>query len=338
MKNQESAVQGVRRATAVAAAAAVGLAAVLALPAAHSAQPDYPNKPIRLVVPFPPGGAADALARALGQSLQEKMGAQVVVENKAGAGGTIGTAFVAKAPADGYTLLLGNVSTLAIAPSLYPNLQYKPETDFKAVSMVGNSPLVYVVNPRLPVKNLPELMALAKKEPGRISFGSSGAGSITHLTGELLNMASGNSMVHVPYKGSAPVLMAVASGELQMGVTQVVEMLPQYKSGRVKAVGITGLKKTPPAPELETAAAQGIRNLHATTWYGIFAPADVPDDIVKKLNTGIAAGLNDAALKSRYAADGLILESSSPDAMKKFMQEEVAAWARVVKDANVKLD
>ena len=338
MVNRQKNAADSRRKVFLGSLCAVCLSAAFGSASALASDLAYPNKPIRLVVPFPPGGAADALARALGQALQEKMGAQVVVENKAGAGGTIGTAFVAKAPADGYTLLLGNVSTLAIAPSIYPNLQYKSEKDFKTVSLVGKSPLVYVVSPQLPVKTLSDLIALAKKEPGKISFGSSGAGSITHLTGELLNMASGSKMVHVPYKGSAPVLIALASGELQMGVTQVVEMLPQYKGGRVKAIGLTGAEKSPPLPEIETAASQGLKNLNATTWYGIVAPAGVPDEIVKKLNTGIAAGLSDEALKKRYADDGLILESSSTEAFKKYLHEEITTWAKVVKDANVKLD
>ena len=222
------------------------LAALLALGlgTAAQAQPQpYPNKPIRIVVPFPPGGAADTLARALSQQLNDTLGKQVIVENRAGAGGTIGTNAVARAEPDGYTLLLGNVSTLAIAPSLYPNLNYDPVKDFQPITLVGKSPLVFAINPALPAKNLPELIALAAKEPGKLTFGSSGAGSITHLTGEVLNLATGGKLVHVPYKGSSPVLLAVASGELSMGVTQVVEMLPQYKAGRGRRRGGDGNRK-----------------------------------------------------------------------------------------------
>jgi tripartite-type tricarboxylate transporter receptor subunit TctC len=298
----------------------------------------YPNKPIRLIVPFPAGGAADALARAMGQALQDKLGASVVVDNRAGAGGTIGTTAVAKAPADGYTLLLGNVSTLAIAPSLYPALQYDPAKDFKPVSLVAKTPLVYVVSPKLPVKTLPELIALARKEPGKISFGSSGAGSITHLTGELLNLAAGSTMVHVPYKGSAPVVLALMSGELQLGVTQVVEMLPQYKASNIGALAVTGSEKSPPLPQVETTASQGFKNLNATTWYGIVAPAGVPDAIVHKLNSAIVAALADDGLKKRYADEGLILQASSSAAFKQQVQDEIGLWAKVVKDAGVKLD
>lgn len=306
--------------------------------AAQTDAASYPNKPIRLIVPFPAGGAADALARAMGQALQDKLGANVVVDNRAGAGGTIGTTTVAKAPADGYTLLLGNVSTLAIAPSLYPTLQYDATKDFKAVSLVGKTPLVYVISPKLPVKTLPELIAVAKKEPGKISFGSSGAGSITHLTGELLNLAAGSTMVHVPYKGSAPVVLSLMSGELQLGVTQVVEMLPQYKAGNIGALAVTGTEKSPPLPNVGTAESQGLRSLNATTWYGIVAPSGVPDAIVNKLNTAIVAALSDEGLKKRYADEGLILQGSTTAAFKRQIQEEIGLWAKVVKDAGVKLD
>lgn len=329
---------GMARTTALATAALLGLAsASLALPALAQAAA-YPNKPIRLVVPFPPGGAADALARALGQQIQDKLGTQIVVENRAGAGGTIGTGTVAKATPDGYTLLLANVSTLAIAPSIYPNLSYQPVKDFKAVSLVGKSPLVYVASNKLAAQSLPEIMALAKREPGRISFGSSGAGSITHLAGELLNLASGSTMVHVPYKGSAPVLMAVASGELELGVTQVSEMLSQYKGGRVKALAVTGTEKSPALPAVDTAAAQGVKQLEATTWYGVVAPAGVSDDIVHKLNTAITTALGDEAFKKRYAEEGLILQGSTAKAFDQYIAQEVKVWAKVVKDAGVKLD
>lgn len=317
------------------------LAALLALGlgTAAQAQPQpYPNKPIRIVVPFPPGGAADTLARALSQQLNDTLGKQVIVENRAGAGGTIGTNAVARAEPDGYTLLLGNVSTLAIAPSLYPNLNYDPVKDFQPITLVGKSPLVFAINPALPAKNLPELIALAAKEPGKLTFGSSGAGSITHLTGEVLNLATGGKLVHVPYKGSSPVLLAVASGELSMGVTQVVEMLPQYKASRVAAAAVTGTEKSPALPDVSTAGSQGVKGLEATTWYSLMAPAGVPAAVIERLQPALQQVLTNPDLRKRYADEGLILAPSTPAELGAFLGKEVQDWAAVIKQAGVKLD
>ncbi|QVQ28198.1 Bug family tripartite tricarboxylate transporter substrate binding protein [Achromobacter deleyi] len=318
-------------ATALAGLLTMGLGA-----AAHAQT--YPDKPIRIVVPFPPGGAADTLARALAQQLNDALGKQVIVENKAGAGGTIGTTAVARAEPDGYTLLLGNVSTLAIAPSLYPNLNYDPVKDFQPVTLVGKSPLVFAINPALPAKNLPELIALASREPGKLTFGSSGAGSITHLTGEVLNLATRGNLVHVPYKGSSPVLLAVASGELSMGVTQVVEMLPQYKAGRVGAAAVTGLEKSPALPDVTTARSQGVNGLEATTWYSLMAPAGVSASVIDRLQPALQKVLANPDLRKRFADEGLILAGSTPAELGTFLRGEVQDWAAVIKQAGVKLD
>lgn len=296
----------------------------------------YPSRPIRLVVPYPPGGSSDVLARALGNALHDKLGASVVIENRTGAGGTIAANFVAKAPPDGYTILMGNVAVLSIAAHVYRTLPYDPAKDFSAISMIGKSPLVYAVNSKLPVKNLPELIAYAKKEPGKISFGTSGSGGFTHLGGELLNQAAGSTMVHVPYKGSAPVLVALMSGELDLGVVQVNEMLPLYKSGKVRALGITGSDTSPPIPEIATAQAQGVNGLNITTWFGVVAPAGVPKSIVTKLNTALVDILNDEALKQRYAGEGLLLQGSGVQAFERYIQDESKTWAKIVKDSGFK--
>lgn len=317
------------------AALLVAFAAMSHAAAAEDAS-DYPSRPIRLVVPYSPGGSSDVLARALGTALHEKLGASVVVENRTGAGGTIAANFVAKAPPDGYTILMGNVAVLSIAAHVYRTLPYDPAKDFSAISMIGKSPLVYVANPKLPVKNLTELIAFAKKEPRKISFGTSGSGGFTHLGGELLNRAAGSTMVHVPYKGSAPVLVALMSGEVELGVTQVGEMLPLYKSGRVRALGITGSEKSPPIPEVATAQAQGINGLNITTWFGIVAPAGVPTSIVSKLNSALVDILNDQALKQRYASEGLLLQGSDVQTFERYIQEESKVWAKIVKDSGFK--
>ncbi|MGE8687499.1 MAG: Bug family tripartite tricarboxylate transporter substrate binding protein [Achromobacter sp.] len=314
------------------------LALAVAAPAAALAQQSYPDKPIRLVTPFPPGGAADTLARALAKSLNEAYGSTVVVENRAGAGGTIGTASVAKAAPDGYTLLLGNVSTLATAPSLYTKLSYDPLKDFTPLTLVGRSPLVFAVNPGVKASNLRELIDAAAAQPGSLDYGSSGAGSITHLTGELLNVNMKGAMVHVPYKGSAPVVMAMVSGELDMGVTQVAEMLQQYRAKQVRALAITGNQRLSAVPDVPTAAESGVAGLDATTWYAVVAPRGVPQAVVDKLQPMLVKALENPEMKKRFAEEGLILESSSPQALAELMRSDIPKWAEVVKRAGVKLD
>lgn len=303
-----------------------------------TAQAAYPDKPIRLVVPFAPGGAADTLARALAQALGKELPETVVVENRAGAGGTIGTATVARAKPDGYTLLLGNVSTLATAPSLYSKLSYDPLKDFTPLTLVGRSPLVFAASPALKTAQLHELIAHGKANPGDLNYGSSGAGSITHLTGELLNNQMANSMVHVPYKGSAPVIMAIMSSELDLGVTQVSEMLQQYRAGQVRALGITGNQRLSVIQDVPTAAELGIKGLDATTWYAVVGPAGLPPEVIDVLGPKLAKVLEDPAFKQRYAEEGLLLESSSPEELKELIANEVPKWAEVVKRAGVKLD
>ena len=277
-------------------------------------------------------------ARALAKSLSEAHGATVVVENRAGAGGTIGTASVAKAAPDGYTLLLGNVSTLATAPSLYTKLTYDPLKDFTPLTLVGRSPLVFAVNPGVKANNLKELIAAATAQPGALDYGSSGAGSITHLTGELLNVNTKGAMVHVPYKGSAPVVMAMVSGELDMGVTQVAEMLQQYRAKQVRALAITGNQRLSAIPEVPTAAEAGVTGLDATTWYAVVAPQGLPQPVIDKLQPMLVKALDNPDMKKRFAEEGLILESSTPEALKDLMRSDIPKWAEVVKRAGVKLD
>ena len=317
----------------------VGTLALLLIAAGGaSAQQSYPEKPIRIVSPFPPGGAADTLARALAQKLTESLGRQAIVENRTGAGGTIGTDAVAKAAPDGYTLLLGNVSTLAIAPSLYTKLPYDPAQDFTPVTLVGTSPLVFAVTPSLPAKTLTELIALAGARPGKLSFGSSGAGSITHLTGELLNVAAKGNMVHVPYKGSPPVVLALLSGELDMGVLQVVELLPHYRSGRIRPLAISGTKRSPAIPEVPTAGELGVAGLEATTWYCVVAPRGVPKSIIDTLHPMLIKAIASPDVSKRFADEGVVLESSTPDELARLIRSDITKWAEVVKRSGVKLD
>jgi tripartite-type tricarboxylate transporter receptor subunit TctC len=302
------------------------------------AQQGYPEKPIRFISPFPAGGAADTLARALAQKVTESSGRQAIVENRVGAGGTIGTDAVAKSAPDGYTLLLGNVSTLAIAPSLYAKLPYDPAQDFTPVTLVAKSPLVFAVSPAVPAKTLRELIALAQARPGKLSYGSSGAGSITHLTGELLNTAGKISIVHVPYKGSPPVLLALISGELDMGVLQVVELLPHYRSGRIGALAISGTKRSPALPDVPTAGELGVAGLEATTWYCVVGPRGVPKPIVDVLQPMLTKAIASPDLEKRFADEGVVMESSTPDELARLVRGDIPRWAEVVKRSGVKLD
>jgi tripartite-type tricarboxylate transporter receptor subunit TctC len=298
----------------------------------------FPEKAIRVVSPFPPGGAADTLARALAQKLTESFGRPAVVENRAGAGGTIGTDVVAKSAPDGYTLLLGNVSTLAIAPSLYTKLPYDPAQDFSPITLVGKSPLVFSVHPSVPAKTLKDLIALARSRPDRMTFGSSGAGSITHLTGELLNAAAKVNVTHVPYKGSAPVIQALLAGEVDMGVLQVVEVLPHHRSGRLRALAVSGTQRSTALPKIPYAGELGMRGLESTTWYCVVAPRGVPQPIVKTLHATLSKAITSADFVKRFTAGGVSAEASTPEALANLVRGDIQRWAEVAKRSGVKLD
>ena len=322
----------------VAGIAVAASVAALAIAQGAHAQQTYPEKPIRIVSPFPPGGAADTLARSIAQKIIELSERQAFVENRTGAGGTIGTEFVAKSAADGYTLLLGNVSTLGIAPSIYPKLGYDPNRDFTPVTLVGKSPLVFGVNPSVPARTLKELVSLARAHPGKLTFGSSGAGSITHLTGELLGAASKVKILHVPYKGSPPVLTALISGEIDMGVLQVVELLPYYRAKRIRPLAVSGTARSPVIAEVPTAAELGFSGLEATTWYCVVAPRGVPKPVVDVLHTILLKALGAQDVIGRFAKEGLAIEASTPEALSQLMRSDVARWAEVVKRAGIKLE
>jgi tripartite-type tricarboxylate transporter receptor subunit TctC len=302
------------------------------------AQSTYPEKTIRIVSPFPPGGAADTLARALALKMTEYLGRPAVVENRAGAGGTIGTDVVAKAAPDGYSLLLGNVSTLAIAPGLYTKLPYDPAHDFTAVTLVGKSPLVITVHPSVPAKTVTELIALARTRPDRMTFGSSGAGSITHLTGELLNAAGKIKITHVPYKGSPPVIQAMLAGEVDSGVLQVVEGLPHYRSGRLRPLVVSGTQRSTALAEVPHAGEAGVKGLEATTWYCVVGPRGMPAPIVKTLHAALTKAIGSADFTNRFAADGVIPAPSAPEELAALIRSDIPKWTEVSKRAGVRLD
>lgn len=310
----------------------------LAFASSTYAQTSFPDRPIKIVVPFSPGGAADTLARGLAQSLDKHISQPVIVENRAGAGGTIGSTAVARSQPDGYTLLLGNVSTLATAPSLYSTLAYNPAEDFTPITLVGRSPLVFAATPGLKANNLNELIALANSQTDQLNFGSSGTGSITHLTGELMNAQLKNQMVHIPYKGSPPVIAAIISGDLNLGVTQVAEVAPQVRAGQLKLLGITGNQQLEVIPDIQTATAQGINGLEATTWYAVVGPKGIPQEVLEVLQPLLVKALDDEDFKKRFAAEGLLIESSSAKDLADLIQSDVPKWAEVVKRAGVQLN
>jgi tripartite-type tricarboxylate transporter receptor subunit TctC len=310
--------------------------AVVALPAA--AQP-YPSKPIRFVVPFPPGGPLDIMGRGIAQKLQEAWGQPVVVDNRPGAGGGIGADLVAKSPGDGYTLLMGAVSTHAINPSLYAKIPYDPQKDFVAVALVAQVPNILVVNPSLPVHSVKELIDYARAKPGSFSFGSGSTGSTGHLAGELFKAEARVDMVHIPYKGGAPAMQDLLAGQTQLMFDNLANALPQVKAGKLRALAVTTLKRAPAVPDLPTVAESGLPGFDLTTWFGVFVPAGTPRETVAKLNAEIVKSLESKALAERLAAMGAAPpENNTPETFAAFVRAEAAKYAQVVKSSGARVD
>ena len=298
----------------------------------------YPTKPIRLVVPFPPGGATDILARDVAQKLTEAWGQAVVVDNRPGAGANIGTELVAKAPPDGYTLLMGTVGTHAINPSLYAKLPYDHIKDFAPVILVAGVPNVLVVNPALPVNSVAELIAYAKANPGKLNFASSGSGTSIHLSGELFKVMAGVQMIHIPYKGSAPAVQDLIGGQVQLMFDNLPPSLPQIKAGKLRALAVTSTTRAPALPDVPTMAEAGLPGFEASSWFGILAPAGTPPAIVAKLNAEIAQWLATPEAKEKLAKQGASAAGGSPDDFARHIAAETAKWAKVVKDSGAKVD
>jgi tripartite-type tricarboxylate transporter receptor subunit TctC len=308
------------------------------LSAAFAMAQTYPAKPIRLVVPFPPGGSADIIGRTLAQRLAEQMGQPVVVENRAGASAIIGSDYVAKSPPDGYTLLLGNVGSMTIHPFLYPNLPYDPVKDFAPVSLVGAVTSVVVVTASLPVNNVAELVAWAKANPGKLNFTSSGAGSSTHLTGELLRLRSGIKMEHIGYKGSAPALLDLIAGNVQLMFENLPSVLPHIKAGRARALATTAAKRSSALPDVPTMMEAGYAGFDMVSWQGVMAPAGTPPEIVARLNAEIVKALQTREVREGYAKLGVDVLGNTPEQFAAYIRQEQAKWSNVVKDAGIRLE
>jgi tripartite-type tricarboxylate transporter receptor subunit TctC len=316
----------------------VSLLSFLAAATNACAQTLYPNKSIRLIVPFTPGGSTDILARAIGQELTKAWGQSVVIDNVPGAGGSIGADKAAKAPADGYTLLMGHIGTLAVNPSLYPKLPYNPVKDFAPVAWVARVPNILVVNSALPVKSVQDLVTYARAKPGQLSYGSGGNGSAANLATEYFKMQTGTAIVHIPYRGTVPAVTDLIGGQIQLVFTGAPAVLGFVKSGQLRALAVSSPKRLDALPDLPTVAESGYKNFEADQWYGVVAPAGTPKDIVQKLNLQINAALNAPELKKRLSAEGALATPDSPEAFGQLIASEIARWQPVISSGRVKAD
>jgi tripartite-type tricarboxylate transporter receptor subunit TctC len=312
-------------------------AGVLTLPATALAQA-YPSKPVRMIVPFPPGGATDIVGRLIAQKLTESWGVQVIVDNRAGAGGTIGSDVAAKSPPDGYTILIGTSSTHAVAPSLYSKLPYDPVRDFSPVTLVASATILLAVHPSLPPKTVRDLIALAKKQPNVLSFASSGAGGISHLVGEHFKSVAGVQMVHVPYKGDTPALIDLVSGQVHLMFGTAVSFLPYVKAGRLNALAVTNPKRSPIVPNVPTVAESGLPGFEALQWFGILAPAGLSKDVTAKLHADIVRAVRLPDVRERMTSLGAEVVANTPAEFAAFQKADTAKWAKVVKASGAKID
>jgi tripartite-type tricarboxylate transporter receptor subunit TctC len=321
------------RASATAIAAAVLICAVT--PAAAQT---FPSRPIRMIVPFAPGGNVDINARAVAPGLGQLLGQQVIVDNRAGAGGTIGTDAVAKSAPDGYTLLMASSSIMTNGPAVYPKLPYDIVRDFAPVGRVAVVPLVIIVHPSLPARNTRELIAIAKAQGGKLVFANAGVGTTNHLIAELLMIRTGARMTLIPYRGSAPALIDLVAGHVFGHVDQVSSALPYIKAGRIRAIAVTTAKRAVALPDVPTLAESGVPGFDASTVTGVLAPARTPRDIVQKLNAALGQVLAQPAVKERFAALGAEVQPSTSDELAAWIRDDLALWVKVVKQAGIKLE
>jgi tripartite-type tricarboxylate transporter receptor subunit TctC len=309
--------------------------AALALAAPFATAADYPTRPVSLVVPFPAGGSSDMIARVLAQKLHEKLGGTFVVENKPGATGSIGAAFVKNAPADGNTLLVSSLAPFAVNPFLQKSLPYDPEKDFDLLSVLVQAPNVLVANPSVKANTVADVITLLKQKPGEITFASSGAGSSDHLTAELFWQETGTQGLHVPYKGGAPAIQDLMGGQVQFSFQNLNAVITQIQSGKLKAIAITGAKRSPLLPNVPTLTESGVRNADVYSWQAIAGPKGLPADVKKKLSEAIVAGMNDAEAKKKLTDLGFEIVANTPEQFAKFQAQELARWKKVITTAKI---
>jgi tripartite-type tricarboxylate transporter receptor subunit TctC len=323
-------------------AAIVALALMQAFPAmaqaaSTSSGQAYPNRPIRFIVPFPPGGGNDIVGRIVAQRLNEALGVPVVVDNRGGAGGTIGTDIVAKAPPDGHTMLVNNIS-LAVNATLYPKLPYDTLRDLAPATLVGRQPNLLVAHPSVAAASVKDVLALARAKPGQLTFATGGVGTAGHLATELLMMMTKIELVHVPYKGLGPALVDLMGGRVQVAVSTLASAMPQLKGGKLRAIAVTTAKRTAFFPELPTMAEAGVPGYEFSTWYGLLVPGRTPKPVVDRLNAAAGKVLGSAALREQFATQGLEATPGSPAEFADYLKSEVAKWGKVVKTAGIRPD
>ncbi len=316
------------------------MALVLVLPclAAPALAQDYPTRPIRLVVPYAPGGGADAVARIVAKRVSESLGQPIVVENRGGAGSILGTDMVAKAAPDGYTLLLGQSGPISINPAVYKTLPYDPVKDFVPISMTTAYPYILVIHPDTPARSLQEFVALARSRPGAMNYGTTGVGAANHLVAELFNSKAGLKMTHIPYRGTALAVGDLVAGQLSMVFGDPVSVLPHIQSGKLRALAVTSLERSPVAPQVPTVAEGGYAGFEALAWHGILAPANTPPAIVRKLNEHIARALADPETSKLLTNQAMQTVGNTPEAFAAFIQKDIAIWKDVAKAASVTVE
>ncbi|OGA46279.1 MAG: hypothetical protein A3F74_27140 [Betaproteobacteria bacterium RIFCSPLOWO2_12_FULL_62_58] len=311
-------------------------AALMAALAGESvAQANYPNRPVRVIVPSSPGGGTDILTRLLTPQLSERLGQQVIVDNRPGAGSIIGNEIVARSPPDGYTLLMG-ISTLAILPSMHKKLSYDALRDLAPITQTISAPNILVVHPSLPVKSVKELIAFAHKRPGELNFASAGLGTNPHLSMELFLSMAKLRMVHIAYKGLGPAIIDLLAGHVVVATATMLTGLPHVRSGRLRGLGVTGARRSSVLPDLPTVAEAGLPGYEVTQWYGLFAPAETPGEIIAKLHAATAAVLQTPAIREKFAADGADAVGNTPDEFARFIRAETDKWTKVVRTAGIK--
>jgi len=314
------------------------IAALACIAATQAFAQPYPSKPIRLVVPFPPGGAVDFYARVVQGPLSEALGQQLVIDNRAGASGMIGADIVAKSAPDGYTLLLGNIASLATNVGIYSKMSYDPVKDFTPIMHTVDVNYVLVVHPSVPVHTVAELIAYAKANPGKLSYGSAGSGSLPHLAGELFKSLTGTNMIHVPYKGGGPMVTDLVGGTVQLVIADQANLMPFVKSGKLRALAVASPQRSALYPELPTIAEAGVPGFQAVAWNGLVGPAGLPPDIVKRVHDAFAKVMAMPDVRQRLVAGGLDPVGDTPDAFGRFMRSEITKWSKISKDVGAHVD
>ena len=297
-----------------------------------------PSKPIRMIVPSAPGSGPDIMARAIGQKLTEALGQTIVIDDKPGAGGIIGSEAAAKAPPDGYTLIMSNAGAHTVNPGLYAKLPYDPVKDFAPVTLVALAPNILIVHPTLPVRNVKDLIALAKAKPGELTFGSGGNGSTAHLSGEMFKTMAGINIVHIPFKGSPAAVIGVIAGQIALAIPNIPPALPHVRSGKLKALAVTTAKRAAGVPDLPTVAEAGLPGYEATAWFGVLAPAATPPQIIARLNAAIVKIAHAREMQERLTAEGADAVGNTPEQFAQIIKSDIAKWAKVIKASGARAD